>query len=70
MKLLINSAGIGNTSIRSALVDLLGKPSAESSALFVPTAIYAIPVPSYAIDDNTAIKVTDSKIEVISEGRW
>lgn len=43
MKLLLTSAGIGNTSIRNALVDLLGKPVAEASALFVPTAIYAIP---------------------------
>jgi dipeptidase E len=42
MKLLLTSAGISNTSIRNALVDLLGKPIAESSALFVPTAIYGI----------------------------
>ncbi|TDO19301.1 Type 1 glutamine amidotransferase-like domain-containing protein [Pedobacter duraquae] len=43
MKFLLTSAGISNTSIRNALVDLLGKPIAESTALFVPTAIYAIP---------------------------
>jgi dipeptidase E len=43
MKLLLTSAGISNTSIHNALVDLLGKPVSESSALFVPTAIYAIP---------------------------
>lgn len=42
MKLLLTSAGISNTSIRNALVDLLGKPIDESSALFIPTAIYAI----------------------------
>jgi dipeptidase E len=42
MKLLLTSAGISNTSIRNALVDLLGKPIAQASALFVPTAIYAI----------------------------
>jgi len=42
MKLLLTSAGISNTSIRNALVDLLGKPIAEANALFVPTAIYAI----------------------------
>ncbi len=42
MKLLLTSAGISNTSIHNALVDLLGKPVAEASALFVPTAIYAI----------------------------
>jgi dipeptidase E len=38
MKLLLTSAGISNTSIHNALVDLLGKPVAEASALFVPTA--------------------------------
>jgi dipeptidase E len=43
MKLLLTSAGISNTSIHKALVDLLGKPIAEARALFVPTAIYAIP---------------------------
>lgn len=43
MKLLLTSAGIKNTSIRDALVDLLGKPIAEASALCIPTAVYAIP---------------------------
>ena len=43
MKLLLTSAGISNTSIHNALVDLLGKPVAEASAVFVPTAIYGIP---------------------------
>jgi dipeptidase E len=43
MKLLLTSAGIKNTSIRDALVDLLGKPIAESSALCIPTASYAMP---------------------------
>jgi len=42
MKLLLTSAGISNTSIRNALIDLLGKPIEESSALFIPTAIYGI----------------------------
>jgi len=27
-------------------------------------------VPAYAIDDQTAIKVTDGTVEVVSEGRW
>jgi dipeptidase E len=27
-------------------------------------------VPAYAIDDQTAIKVVDDKVEVISEGHW
>jgi dipeptidase E len=42
MKLLLTSAGISNISIHNALVELLGKPIAEASALFIPTAIYAI----------------------------
>ena len=43
MKYLLTSAGIKNTSIHNALVELLGKPIAESSALFIPTAIYPFP---------------------------
>jgi dipeptidase E len=43
LKLLLTSAGIKNRSIRDALVDLLGKPIAESNALCIPTAIYAFP---------------------------
>jgi dipeptidase E len=42
MKLLLTSAGIKNPSIQDALVDLLGKPIAESSALCIPTAVYAL----------------------------
>ena len=40
MKLLLTSAGVKNTSIHDALVDLLGKPIADSSALCIPTADY------------------------------
>jgi dipeptidase E len=43
MKLLLTSAGIKNTSICNALVDLLGKPIAESSALCIPTSGYGHP---------------------------
>jgi dipeptidase E len=43
MKLLLTSAGIKNPSIHEALVDLLGKPIADSSALCIPTAGYAKP---------------------------
>jgi dipeptidase E len=43
MRLLLTSCGISNPSIRDALVGLLGKPIAESSALFIPTAIYPFP---------------------------
>jgi len=43
MNFLLTSAGIKNTSIHNALVDLLGKPIAEASALCIPTAIYPFP---------------------------
>jgi dipeptidase E len=43
MKFLLTSAGIKNPSIHNALVDLLGKPIAESNALCIPTASYALP---------------------------
>lgn len=38
MKLLLTSGGVVNKSIRNALVDMMGKPIAEATALFVPTA--------------------------------
>ena len=44
MRLLLTSAGVKNASIHHALVDLLGKPIAHSSALCIPTAQYAHPM--------------------------
>jgi len=44
MKLLLTSAGVKNASINTALVGLLGKPIAESSALVIPTAAYGHPL--------------------------
>jgi dipeptidase E len=44
MKLLLTSAGIKNASIRDALLELLGKPIAEASALCIPTASYGHPM--------------------------
>jgi dipeptidase E len=43
MKFLLTSAGVKNASIHAALVDLLGKPIAESNALCIPTATYVMP---------------------------
>src|SRR5512143_144907 len=42
MNFLLTSVGIKNRSIRNALVYLLGKPIAESTALCIPTAVYAM----------------------------
>jgi len=44
MKLLLTSAGIKNASIHDTLVDMLGKPIAESNALCIPTASYGHPM--------------------------
>lgn len=43
MKYLLTSSGVRNPSIHDGLVDLLGKPISESSALFVPTGMYPFP---------------------------
>ncbi|GIE85848.1 Type 1 glutamine amidotransferase-like domain-containing protein [Actinoplanes regularis] len=44
MKLLLTSGGVTNPSIRSALVQLLGKPIAECRALLIPTAQWGHPM--------------------------
>jgi dipeptidase E len=43
MNLLLTSGGVANASIHAALVDLLGKPIADASALCIPTALYGHP---------------------------
>lgn len=43
MRLLLTSAGIKNDRIKQALLELLGKPIEECTALCIPTAIYALP---------------------------
>ncbi|HET7357301.1 MAG TPA: Type 1 glutamine amidotransferase-like domain-containing protein [Nocardioidaceae bacterium] len=44
MKLLLTSGGVTNPSIRDALIDLLGKPIADATALCIPTAKWAHPM--------------------------
>jgi dipeptidase E len=44
VRLLLTSGGVTNTSIRDALVDLLGKPIADSTALCIPTAQWGHPM--------------------------
>jgi dipeptidase E len=43
MKLLLTSLGLTNASIRNALVELTRKPIEETTTVFVPTAMHAIP---------------------------
>lgn len=76
MKFLLTSAGIKNATIHNALVDfallphLDHKDHPESSTAKVERMAADVPVPIYAIDDETAIKVVDGAIEVVSEGHW
>jgi len=44
LKLLLTSGGVTNPSIEAALVDLLGKPTAEATALCIPTAQWGHPM--------------------------
>jgi dipeptidase E len=44
MRLLLTSGGVTNASIRDALVELLGKPISECSALCIPTAQWGHPM--------------------------
>ena len=42
----------------------------KSSLAKVERLAAEVPVPTYAIDDDTAIQVTDDRVEVVSEGHW
>ena len=44
MKLLLTSGGVTNPSIHEALVDLLGRPTADATALCIPTAQWGHPM--------------------------
>jgi dipeptidase E len=46
------------------------KDHPESSMAKVERMAAEVPAPTYAIDDETAIKVVDNAVEVISEGHW
>lgn len=43
MKLLLTAGGVTNDSIRDTLVEMLGKPIADCTALCIPTAMYGHP---------------------------
>jgi dipeptidase E len=42
----------------------------ENSLANLEKLAASLSVPSYAIDDQTALKVVDGSVEVISEGHW
>ena len=53
----------------------MGRPLADwkligLSAVDINRWAAGLSVPAYAIDDETAIKVVDDTVEVVSEGHW
>jgi dipeptidase E len=46
------------------------KDHPESTTARVARMAAEVPVPTYAIDDETAIKVVDNTVEVVSKGHW
>lgn len=58
------------------LVDFVVRPHLNSASFpnirgdFLEKVAEDVKLPLYAIDDNSAVKVVDGKIEVISEGDW
>ncbi len=64
MKMLLTSAGVKNKSIEKALIGLLGKPIAESSALCIPTSAYANPGGMYRAWDFFAGTSTCPMVEL------
>jgi dipeptidase E len=68
-RILVTAQGLGLVDF--ALIPHLDHENHEDASL--PNAqIWAahLPVPTYAIDDQTAIKVVDDSVEVVSEGHW
>ena len=54
-----------------AIFPHLDNPSMPDNSMAVAEKWAAgMPAPSYAIDDQTAIKVVDGEVEVVSEGHW
>jgi dipeptidase E len=49
-------------------LDNAGHPDASLSNAEIWAA--RLPVPTYAIDDDTALKVVDGVVDVVSEGSW
>jgi dipeptidase E len=68
-RILVTAQGVG-------LVDFAVIPHLDHAdhpdASLANVEIWAarLPVPTYAIDDQTAIKVVDGTVEVVSEGNW
>src|SRR5215467_3690822 len=66
---LVTAQGVGLVDF--ALIPHLDhKDHQDASLANAETWAARLPVPTYAIDDQTAIKVVDGVVEVVSEGHW
>jgi dipeptidase E len=69
-------AGDGDGEKALGLVDFAMFPHLDDEDLPAKTMAHAeewaasVPVPGYATDEQTAIKVIDGAVEVVSEGHW
>lgn len=86
MKLLLTSGGLTNDSIANALFELVGKKPEDTKVVFIPTAnsdyfknfreniitkiAEGMSDTIYAVDDQSALKVVNGVVEVVSEGTW
>lgn len=68
-RILVTAQGLGLVDF--ALIPHLDNESHEDASLANAAKWAArLPVPTYAIDDETAIKVVDGTVKVVSEGHW
>jgi dipeptidase E len=55
-----------------ALIPHYNAPEQHDDASLINAKVWAakIAIPTYAIDDHTAVKISDGNVEVVSEGKW
>ena len=66
---LVTAQGVGLVDF-AVIPHLDHKDHQDASLANAETWAARIPMPTYAIDDQTAIQVVDSAIDVVSEGHW
>jgi dipeptidase E len=66
---LVTANGMGLTKF-AVIPHFENKDHLEASSTNAEKWASRLPIPVYAIDDETAIKVKDGSVEVVSEGQW
>jgi len=66
---LVTANGMGLTKF-AIIPHFENKDHMDASSINAEKWAARLPVPVYAIDDETAIKVIDGSVEVVSEGQW